>query len=185
MEIRGKQGGLLVQLYRGAHHTAQDFRVRVQRGHSLRPDERTFPAVHRGVPGQGNTPSARRDVQDSADSLNYARSGLARRVAILGGSRRPYLQQPGEPLFLSHFSHFKASSAQQFSAPFSSPQLSQRTLASASDPQLDKKARQMEVRETISSCFMGKEPSVMGWRVKVMVYGGAVRSGDARWGLVG
>ncbi len=68
-------------------------------------------------------------------------------------SRRLYLQQPGEPLFFPHAEHFSASALQQFSAPFSSPQPSQ-SLASASDPQPEKKAKLMEVSETINMFFM-------------------------------
>ena len=58
-----------------------------------------------------------------------------------------YLQQPGEPLFLPHFS---VSVAQHCSVPFSSPQLEHKA-ASTSVEQLDRKARQIETREASSN----------------------------------
>ena len=64
-----------------------------------------------------------------------------------------YLQQPGEPLFLPHFSHFSVSAAQHCSVPFSSPQLEHRA-ASTSVEQLDRKARQIETREASSNFFI-------------------------------
>lgn len=67
-------------------------------------------------------------------------------------------QHPGEPLFFSHFAHFAAPSLQHSAVCLYSPQLSQIVLASASLPQPDKKARQREVIETISICFMGRQP---------------------------
>jgi len=66
------------------------------------------------------------------------------------GEKEYYLQQPGEPLFLPHFSHFSVSAAQHCSVPFSSPQLEHRA-ASTSVEQLDRKARQIETREASSN----------------------------------
>ena len=95
-----------------------------------------------------------------------------------------YLQQPGEPLFLPHFSHFSASALQQFSVPFSSPQPSQ-IVASASFPHPDKKARQMDVRETISSCFMVGQTRENSWRVKGATCEEVEKSDDGGSGLGG
>ena len=69
--------------------------------------------------------------------------------------RQSYLQQPGESLCLLHVSHLSAPSAQHSAVSLFCPQLPQ-SLASDSDPQLEKKAKQMEVSETNSSCFMNR-----------------------------
>jgi len=65
-----------------------------------------------------------------------------------------YLQQPGEALFLLQFSHFSASTLQHCLVPFSSPHLSQRSLAPASEPQEEAKARHMDARDSNSRFFI-------------------------------
>ena len=71
-------------------------------------------------------------------------SALACRNNWPADGKASYLQQPGEPLFLLHEEQFSASTLQHCSVPFSSPHLSQRSLAQASEPQEEAKARHMD-----------------------------------------
>ena len=98
--------------------------------------------------------------------------------------RQSYLQQPGEPLCLVQFSHASAPSAQHSAVSLFSPQLLH-SLAAASDPQPEKKAKLMEVSETNSSFFMEREPNAKRRRVKIMVCGATGRNGDAKSDWIG